>query len=332
MGLFDMFGAGGGKLGIQPQSSQVTPGGGLAGAVGFQSGSRPQQITSITLKLVLNETRIEQTPQGPQQRTHARDVVPPQTLSGPFTTTPGQTHPFTFNLAIPHGLPNSTPQLASYRLVAAADIDGEIDPGATVDIQVVGGSNPAMMGGMPGAMPGAMMGGMPGAMPGAMMGGMPAPVAPVQIGSPVMGQWQDGQWHAGRVVAMQNGMFGVDWDNPALGQSSWLQPQQVQLVGAMMGSAPMMSPGMGAPPPAKPSHDPYSKQAHEVQAKSSHDPSGKQAHAAPAIGAPVHAQWQDGHWHPARVVAHQNGMVGVDWDNPALGQSSWVQPHQVRAV
>ncbi len=83
---------------------------------------------------------------------------------------------------------------------------------------------------------------------------------------------------------------------------------------------------------AKSSHDPYGKQAHEVQAKSSHDPYGKQAHAAPAIGAPVHAQWQDGQWHPARVVAHQNGMVGVDWDNPALGQSSWVQPHQVRAV
>jgi hypothetical protein len=257
---------------------------------------------------------MEQTPQGPHQRTHARDVVPPQTLSGPFTTTPGQTHPFTFNLAIPQGLPNSTPQLASYRLVAAADIDGEIDPGATVDIQVVGGSNPAMMGGMPGAM----------------MGGMPPSVAPVQIGSPVMGQWQDGQWHAGRVVAMQNGMFGVDWDNPALGQSSWLHPQQVQPVGAMMGNAPMMSPGMGAPPPAKPSHDPYGKQSHEVHGKSSHDPYGK--HAAPAVGAPVHAQWQDGQWHPARVAALQNGMVGVDWDNPALGQSSWVQPHQVRAV
>ena len=242
MGLFDMFGAGGGTLGIQAQSAHVSAGAQLAGQVGFQSGTRSQRITSITLKLVLEETRLEATPQGPQNRSHTRDVVPPVTVTGAFATTPGQTHTFPFNLSIPPGLPNTTPNVAKYRLVAAADIDGEIDPGANVEITVVGGAAPAMPGGMMpgGMMPGGMMPGgmMPGMAAGAMMGGMapgmmapgmmapgmmapgmmpPGAPMPLQIGTPVVAQWQDGQWHPGRVVALQNGMVGVDWDNPALG-------------------------------------------------------------------------------------------------------------------
>jgi hypothetical protein len=48
-----------------------------------------------------------------------------------------------------------------------------------------------------------------------------------------------------------------------------------------------------------------------------------------AVGSQVMAQWQDGQWHPAVVVALQNGMIGVDWTDPNLGASSWVQPHQI---
>ena len=332
MGLFDMFGAGGGRLQIQPQSPHVSAGSSLAGAVGFQGGSRPQQITKITLKLVMDQTQVQHTPQGPQQRTQSRDVIPAFPLAAAFTSTPGQVQQFGFDFAIPAGIPNSTPGQVKYRLVASADIDNEVDPGTNVEIQVVGGA-PVQMG-APGMMP--------------MQPAMMQP-APTQIGSDVVAQWTDGQWHPARVVAMQNGMIGVDWANPALGQSSWVYPQQVQAqqAGMAMGAPMMAQPPMQQHDPyAKQQHDPYAKQQHDPYAKQQHDPYAKQQHAAPhakqnaphagapamlpQVGAQVLAQWQDGQWHPARVVAMQNGLVGVDWENPKLGQSSWVQPQQVR--
>ena len=99
MGLFDMFGAGGGRLQIQPQSPHVSAGASLAGTVGFQGGSRPQQITKITLKLVMDQTQVQHTPQGPQQRTQSRDVIPAFPLAAAFTSTPGQVHQFGFDFA-----------------------------------------------------------------------------------------------------------------------------------------------------------------------------------------------------------------------------------------
>jgi hypothetical protein len=104
-------------------------------------------------------------------------------------------------------------------------------------------------------------------------------------------------------------------------------------------------------------HDPYGKQGHDVHGKGmqpdhgkqAHDPYGKQGHDAHgkggmpqqampqqkgsmghSIGAHVSAQHPNGNWYPGRIVAMQNGMIGVDWDDAKLGQSSWVQPHQVR--
>jgi hypothetical protein len=217
-----------------------------------------------------------------------------------------------------------------------------------------------------GMMPGGMQGMAGGMMPGGMPAAMPAaPPGPPQMGSQVMAQWQDGNWHPGVVVAMQNGMYGVDWTNPALGQSSWVYPQQVQaqpmsapgmMPGGMPGQPAMMHQQHQAPMAhAKPAHDPYAKKEDPYAAKkAAHDPyakkedpyaakggfdGGKQAQAAmPAkggggalgMGSHVLAQWQDGNWHPGVVVAMQNGMYGVDWADPKLGQSSWVQPHQVR--
>jgi hypothetical protein len=91
----------------------------------------------------------------------------------------------------------------------------------------------------------------------------------------------------------------------------------------------------------KQQHDPYGKQGHDVHGKGGHDVHGKgaampqqQQHAAPqksvGMGQHVSAQHANGNWYPGRVAALQNGMVGVDWDDPNLGQSSWVHPHQVR--
>ena len=414
MGLFDMFGAGGGKVAIQPQSAHVSAGGALAGAVGFQGGSRAQQITNITIKLVMDQTTTQMTQQGPRQTSQTRDVVPAQQVTGPFTSTPGQVQQFPFNLMIPAGVPNTTPGAVKYRLVASADIDGEIDPGANVEIQVVGGApvQAGMPGQMPGAMPGQMpgqmmpgmmagamhgqMGAMPGqmgAMPGQMPGQMPmAPAGPPQMGQQVMAQWQDGNWHPAVVVAMQNGMYGVDWVNPQLGQSSWVYPQQVQAQppmappgmpmgmpgqpgmmpqpGMMQPGMPMqqgmpVQPGMSAPQASAMKAQMNAQHAAQPMHAKAHDPHAMQKGAAPQVakggfephkgaaaapqkggfephkggGAPaggvsmgmhVYAQWQDGNWHPGRVVAMQNGVIGVDWDDPKLGQSSWVQPHQVR--
>ena len=70
--------------------------------------------------------------------------------------------------------------------------------------------------------------------------------------------------------------------------------------------------------------DPHAKQ--NVGAK--HDPNAKQFHAQ--VGAHVTAQHANGQWYPGRIVQMQNGMIGVDWDDASLGQSSWVHAHQVR--
>jgi hypothetical protein len=152
-----------------------------------------------------------------------------------------------------------------------------------------------------------------------------------------MAQWQDGNWHPAVIVAMQNGMFGVDWVNPALGQSSWVHLQQVQVQAAMMPPPGMMPPGtmpshMGMPM-TPPMHGAPHKGAPEVHAKNAnhgHAMDTKQAPPTFSIGTHVIAQWQDGNWHPGRVSAVQNGMIGVDWDNAKLGASTWVQTHQVR--
>jgi hypothetical protein len=355
MGLFDAFGAGGGKLNIEPQAVQVSPGTQLRGRVSFTAGKRAQQITNIKLRFTQTMNQMVQGPQGPQSQSHSTPVCPEVQLAGAFATEPGNRYDFPFEFQLPAQMVSSTPGQMSYRLHASADIDGEVDPGDGQDIQVVGGQMPMaqgmvgmpgqrMMGGqpmmgMPGqAMPAPMMGqpqmgqpmmgqpqmgGVPGqmmgaaapavAMAGAMMGamgqGMPGmqPAMPgvpqgFAPGTPVLAQWQDGQFHPARVVQLQNNMVAVDWDNPALGASSWVQMHQVQPQQAMQHG---MQPGMGAPMMG-----------------------GMPGQMGP--GAMVFAQWQDGQWHPARIVQTQNNMFAVDWDNPALGASAWVQAYQVR--
>lgn len=371
MGLFDMFGAGGGGLDIQPQAQQVAVGGPVAGTVTFTGGTRAQKITSITVKLVVDTKSTQMTPQGPQQRSETRDVCPPATLTGAYQTQPRQAASFPFNFTLPAGMPSSTAGQITYRLHATADIDGEIDPGKSVELQVTGGA-PMVQQGMPGQvaalagqMPGQMgamagqigavagqvgmlagqMGAMPGQMPQQPMMSTPQPP---QMGSVVMAQWQDGNWYPGKIVAVQNGMFGVDWDNPALGQSTWVQPMQVQVspqMGAMpvagmpvagmpvaAAAMPVASMPMGKDPAtqkgvAAPMQKDMSTQKKDFSTSKGGDASHK---GALAVGAACIAQHANGNWYAGRVAALQNGMIGVDWDDPQLGESSWVGAHQIK--
>ena len=136
MGLFDAFGVGGGELAMQVQFPQVQAGGVLQGVVTFTAGRRAQQITNI--KVTLNCTTQQFAPGQPQAQQRTEAVAPATVLSGPFTTQPGGAYQFPFQIQVPPAAWSSQPNAVSYRLGASADIDGEIDPGAGQDIQVIG--------------------------------------------------------------------------------------------------------------------------------------------------------------------------------------------------
>ena len=437
MGLFDMFGAGGGTIAIQPVSSAVAPGQSLVGNVIFRGGKRAQQINALTIRLTQELRQMEMTNQGPQPRSHTRDIVPSTSIAQPFMSTADQPTTIPFQLPLPQGLQNSAPNVVTYRLSVSADIPGEVDPGAGVEIQVVGGVDAAQPGMMqpgmmqpgmmqpgmmqpgmmqpgmmqpgmmqpgmmqPGMMqPGMMQPGMmpqqgmmqPGMMPqqgmmqpgmmqpGMMQPGMMQPnmmAGQIQIanGTRVHAMWQgDGQMHPGTVRGFQNGMYSVDWEEQRLGASTFVYPQQIQVQTGAPGFAHHDPHAKHVDPHAKQADpygkqaDPYGKQAdaygkqadaygkqpdaHGKQADAygkqpdmhgkQADPYGKQPDAhgkqadphakqfTPQIGSHITAQHPSGQWYPGRIVQMQNGMIGVDWDDAKLGQSTWVQPHQVR--
>jgi hypothetical protein len=407
MGLFDMFGAGGGSVAFQLQSPMVQAGSAVTGNIVFTGGSRAQQITKITLKLTQETRSMQMTNTGPQPHTASRDVVPMFQVTGGFTSTPGQPTAFPFQIPVPQGAPNTVAGQVTYHLRCAVDIDNEVDPGSAAEIQVVGGmqqqmgmpGNPMMQQGM--GMPMQQGMGMPMqqgmGMP--MQQGMGMPMQqgmgmPMQqgMGMPmqqgmqiapgthVLAQWGgDGQMHPGRVVGFQNGMYGVDWDEPRLGATTYVYQQQLQLAGQMgmqkgmdpmhkgndpmhkgndpmhkgqdpyaqkgmdpmhKGQDPYAQKGMdpmhkGQDPYAQkgmdPMHkgqDPYAQKGADPMHKGMGMPQQQQGHVT--MGTHVLAQHPSGQWAPGRVAAMQNGMIGVDWDDPKLGQSTWVQPTQVR--
>jgi hypothetical protein len=214
----------------------------------------------------------------------------------------------------------------------------------------------------PGMMqPGMMQPGMmqPGMMqPGMMQPGQPNMMAgQIQIsnGTRVQAMWQgDGQMHPGIVRGFQNGMYNIDWEESRLGASTFVYPQQIHV--QMMGAqgfghhdphAKHVDPNAKFADPNAKHVDPYAKQA-DPYAKQADPhakhvaPQGKQAdphakHVAPQgkqftpqVGSHVTAQHPSGQWYPGRIVQMQNGMIGVDWDDAKLGQSTWVHAHQVR--
>lgn len=330
-----MFGAGGGALQIQTTSPHASAGSAIGGQVVFMGGKRPQNVTAITLRLTLEERRMQMTNQGMQPQSHSRELVPATPIAAAFTSTPGQPTTFPFQLPIPAGVPSSTKDVVTYHLRASADIDGEIDPGTALEIQIVG--EPVAVTG-------------------------PADVA-IANGTRVLARWTDGQRHEGVVRAFQNGAYQIDWTDPRLGASSWVYPQELQVMGAnvhpgaaptgakpmathaqqqgAIGAKPMAAHTQGAPAKPMATHTqqqgaPAKPIAQGMPGKGMHP---KDLHAAslgsvgdpPSIGSTVMAQHPNNHqWYPGRVVAMQSGMVGVDWDDPNLGQSSWVSPTAVR--
>ena len=136
MGLFDAFGVGGGSLSVQVQFPQVQAGGVVHGVAVFQGGRRAQQITNVTVKLTVSM----QVPQNGQMMQQTRDLAPPAVVSGPFTAQAGQSYQFPFQFQVPPDAYASAPNLVSYRVSGNADIDGEIDPRAGVELQVAGQS------------------------------------------------------------------------------------------------------------------------------------------------------------------------------------------------
>ena len=410
MGLFDMFGAGGGSLAIQAVSTAVAPGQTLMGNVVFQGGKRAQQINALTIRVTQETRQMEMTNQGPQPRSNTRDIIPSTSIAQPFMSTPDQPTTIPFQLPMPQGLQNTTPNVVMYRISVAADIPGEVDPGKTIDIQVVGGIDVQQQMPQQGMQPGMMQPGMmqPGMMqPGMMQPGMMQPgmmqqqqgmmpqqgmmqpgmqqpgmmVGQIQIasGTRVNAVWAgNGQLNPGTVRGFENGMYNIDWEDARLGASSYVYPQQIQVLTGAPGfghnpqakhvdphakhvdphakhvdphakhvdpnakqadpygkqADPYAQHGKQADPYAqhgKQQHDPHAKQVdhHAKQTVSAkHDPNAKQVHAQ--VGAHVTAQHANGQWYPGRIVQMQNGMIGVDWDDASLGQSSWVHAHQVR--
>jgi hypothetical protein len=258
MGLFDAFGVGGGDLSIEMQFAQAQAGGGLQGTVVFQAGRRAQQITNVTVKVTC--TTQQQGPNGMQQ--HTQDVVGPLQLAGAFATQAGQRYTMPFQAMLPGGLFSTTPNAVSYRVVANADIDGEVDPGAGMDIHVGGapymGHGMTPMGG-PGMTPAggqqmAYGGGDPYAK------GDPYTKGPYvkssasgdrfqkvsgdayakggndphankgygggfTPGQRCLAQWTDGQFYGVTVVQATNGMFLVQWDDGT--PASWVRGDQI---------------------------------------------------------------------------------------------------------
>jgi hypothetical protein len=238
----------------------------LGGTVTFTGGKRSQQVTNIVVRFVA-ESRAEAKPGQPPPASQTKPVVPELVVTGAFQTQPGTPHSFPFQFQLPPQLAPEIKGQLDYKLTASVDIPGEADAHAVADLQVLGGMAPAMpkMGPMLGigarvtaAHP--MGGWHPGTIVAEQAGnfgvdwddaklgqstwvpsqqvqasqGMPAmpamppmPSAPVGIGSTVTAQHPMGGWHPGQIVAAQNGMFGVDWHDPKLGQSTWVRADQV---------------------------------------------------------------------------------------------------------
>ena len=253
MGLFDAFGVGGGDLSIQVQFPQVQAGAVLNGMVTFAAGRRGQQITNI--RVTLNCT-TQQFVNG-QQQGRSEAVAPPMVVSGAFSAQPGQHYQFPFQVQVPPSAFSSQPNAVSYRVHASADIDGEVDPGAGQDIQVMGtpmGMHPGMQPGMmqPGMMP--MGGPQPGWDPNAgmhggtfqhgvehphgmgydkaaaMKGGYDPGYAQqggFAPGSRAQAQWTDGGWYGVTVLQQQGQQVLVQWDDGT--PPSWVGLHQVAL-------------------------------------------------------------------------------------------------------
>ncbi|MFO0686790.1 MAG: sporulation protein [Sandaracinus sp.] len=357
MGLFDMFGAGGGTAAIQIGATMVGAGTNLEGNVVFTGGTRAQQITKVTMRVSQSRTTMQMTKEGPRPHTESRDVVPTFQIHGPTQSTPGQPQAFAFSIPIPAGAPPSVPGQLGYHVHAGIDIPGEVDAGATVQITVVGGMGAQMpMQPAPMGMPPQGFGQMP-PQPG--FGQMPPQPGfgqmPPQPGfgqmppQPGFGQMPPQPQGFGQMppqpgfgqMPPQPQGFGQMPPQPGFGQ----MPPQPQGFGQMppqqgYGQMPPQPQGFGQMPPQQgygqmPPQQGYGQMPPQpgygqMPPQPGYGPMPPPMGAGPTIGTHVVAQHPSGHWAPGRVAGLQNGMVGVDWDDPKLGASTWVGAHQIR--
>ncbi|MDO9017838.1 MAG: sporulation protein [Deltaproteobacteria bacterium] len=297
MGLFDAFGVGGGNLSIEMQFAQAQAGGGLQGTVVFQAGKRAQQITNVTVKVTC--TTQEKGPNGVQQR--SQDVVGPLQVAGAFQTQPGQRYTMPFQAMLPGGLFSTTQGAVSYRLVANADIDGEVDPGAGMDLHVSGA--PFMGQGM---MP---MGG-PGMMP---------------MGAQQMGYGGGDAYGKGDPYAKGGDPYGKG-DPYAKGGDPYGKGDPYAKGGDpyAKGGDPYAKGG----DPYNQGGNPYAKGGDPYGHGGGGDPYGKgMGGGGFAPGQHCLAQWTDGQFYGVTVVQEANGMFMVQWDDGT--PASWVRGDQI---
>ncbi|MFO0629145.1 MAG: sporulation protein [Polyangiales bacterium] len=300
MGLFDAFGVGGGDLSIQVQFPQVQAGAVLNGMVTFAAGRRAQQITNIRVTLNCTTQHFV----NGQQQGRSEAVAPPMVVSGPFTAQPGQQYQFPFQVQVPPSAYSSQPNAVSYRVHASADIDGEVDPGAGQDIQVIG--TPM---------------------------GMHAPMQPgmMPMGGPQPGWDPNAGMHGGAYGHGVEHPHGMGYDKAAamkggydrLRQGHGRQGGALTLARQGHGRQGRVWPGYDKAAAMKGGYDPGYDKA--VAAKGGYDPGYGQGGFAP--GTRAQAQWTDGGWYGVTVLQQQGQQVLVQWDDGT--PPSWVGLHQV---
>jgi hypothetical protein len=356
MGLFSALGFGGGKLDLQLKGKQVTAGSELQGRVTFKAGKRQQEVKAITANVRVTTYKMQPGPNGPQRNSQTDTLVKDKQISGPFVSHPGNSYDYEFTIPLPADLYNSDADV-EYRLGLSADIDGEVDPGDGEPFTVVGGK-PFPKAVLPTSPP----------VPAQPVGASASlPGQGLAVGAGVLAQWTDGSWQQAKVISSSGNLIAVDWVDPGLGASMWLQSHQVLPAAAPAGPpmAPPFVPGQLPAQPAAPQAfqaqpgagqpfvgqqgmgQPVPGQAFAGQQMMG-QPIPGQAFAVqpvpgqpmmampvpqqtPGVGARVLAQWTDGNWYPGTVVQVQGSLVGVDWEDPRLGASAWVQAHQVQA-
>jgi hypothetical protein len=137
MGLFDVFGKGGGTVTLELATTAARCGEKLAGSVVFTGGKREQHIHGFQVWFVKREGG------------GASDemLFAPEKMSVPDGTIvkPGEVKKFPFEAKVPLvGVSKINGQLQTYHCVASMDIPKEVDPQGSTPITIDGGGELAV--------------------------------------------------------------------------------------------------------------------------------------------------------------------------------------------
>ena len=151
MGLFDKFGAGGGKVSLAVEQTPQQAGGRVRGSITFTGGKRAQKITALLVWLTRGKgTEINLVKMDAEEKDGDFAALGPKVqVTGELVAQPGQVYTFPFELPIPTGVMNSRsmdingqpgPIMQLYRVWGTADIPGEIDKhGQSGNFEITGG-------------------------------------------------------------------------------------------------------------------------------------------------------------------------------------------------